>query len=151
MNDDSNQATGESYGKLILTTAILSVIFTAPIGAIAIPMMGTNLLEKEAVETVEVDENIIVAAAGLVVRSVSKRMSLGSPRDSFSYLFQPSRDRNSMWSNPYTNTNTNNTTTTNSNRNTFTYTGTCTGTDMDSAPLMNDVTSALLGEIDEDE
>jgi len=46
MTDDANEARGEEIGKLILTTAVISILFTAPIGAIAIPMMGPRLLTR---------------------------------------------------------------------------------------------------------
>jgi solute carrier family 9B (sodium/hydrogen exchanger), member 1/2 len=46
LDDDDAQKTGESYGKLILTAAVLAIIFTAPIGAVAMPLMGPKWLEK---------------------------------------------------------------------------------------------------------
>jgi NhaP-type Na+/H+ or K+/H+ antiporter len=46
LDDDSAQSDGERYGKLILTTAVLAILITAPIGAIAIPIMGPKLLDR---------------------------------------------------------------------------------------------------------
>lgn len=152
MDDDVNQPTGENYGKLILTTAIISVIFTAPIGAIAIPMMGTNLLERTPVDNPPESDNILVAAATIVVRSIS---SIGAPRDSFAQQFNDFKFRSSLWSNHSGNHGAGS----NSNRNSYTNIGNLnrnsdtnsnTAHHVDSA-LINDVRCALLGDVDSDE
>lgn len=48
-------ATLEAYGEIILTMAVLSIIITAPIGAIAIAITGPRLL-KRTVKDKEYDE-----------------------------------------------------------------------------------------------
>lgn len=43
-------AAEEERGSQILTLAVLSILVTAPVGAVAIAVMGPKLLEKEADE-----------------------------------------------------------------------------------------------------
>ena len=42
-----------SYGSDVLTTAVLSILFTAPIGAIAVAFAGRRLLRKSSVDDVQ--------------------------------------------------------------------------------------------------
>lgn len=49
-------STLESYGEIILTMAVLSIIITAPIGAAAIAISGPRLLKRTVTETEKTEE-----------------------------------------------------------------------------------------------
>jgi multisubunit Na+/H+ antiporter MnhG subunit len=42
----------EAYANTVLIIAVLSILITAPVGAILITVLGTRLLEKEVQEVV---------------------------------------------------------------------------------------------------
>jgi len=75
MDDDDASETGQSYGKLILTAAVLAILFTAPIGSIAMPLMGPKWLEREVKEP----QNAAVEEDPLPRPSKERRSAAASP------------------------------------------------------------------------
>jgi solute carrier family 9B (sodium/hydrogen exchanger), member 1/2 len=106
LDDDDASETGQRYGNLILTAAVLAILLTAPIGAVAMPLMGPKWLEKEEKVVAEEEEeeepqNIVTQMALRLSNSITGRSSgaggddlrksLGNPLLMDQELTRPSR------------------------------------------------------------
>jgi solute carrier family 9B (sodium/hydrogen exchanger), member 1/2 len=115
LDDDDAQEAGQRYGNLILTAAVLAILLTAPIGAVAMPLMGPKWLEKQektveepsAEEEEEEPQNIVTQMALRLSSSITgrpsgagagtddPRKSLGNPLLMDQELTRPSRSSKS--------------------------------------------------------